>query len=67
MPADAQTAHRVEQQLRDFIRGGVSDAVTRARAKTPNLTPERIQSFVDAVYESAFAILQTLGDAEANQ
>lgn len=67
MPADAQAAHRVEQQLRDFIRGGVSDALTRARAKTPNLTSDRIQGFVDAVYESAFAILQTLGDAEANQ
>ena len=67
MPTDVQAAHRVEQQLRDFIRGGVSDALTRARAKTPNLTPERIQGFVDAVYESAFAILHTLGDAEANQ
>lgn len=67
MPTDAQAAHRVEQQLRDFIRGGVSDALTRARAETPNLAPERIQVFVDAVYESAFAILQTLGDAEANQ
>jgi hypothetical protein len=67
MPVDAQAAHRVEQQLRDFIRGGVSDALTRARAESPNLTPERIQTFVDTVYESAFAILQTLGDAEANQ
>jgi len=67
MPTDAQAAHLVEQQLRDFIRGGVSDALTRARAETPNLTPDRIQGFVDAVYESAFAILQTLGDAEAIQ
>lgn len=67
MPTDAQAAHRVEQQLRDFIRGGVADALTRARTETPNLTPERIQGFVDRVYESAFAILQTLGDAEANQ
>jgi hypothetical protein len=67
MPADTHAAHRVEQQLRDFIRGGVSDALTRARAETSNLMPERIQGFVDAVYESAFAILQTLGDAEANQ
>lgn len=67
MPADAQAAHRVEQQLRDFIRGGVSDALTRARAEPHNLTPERIQGFVDAVYESAFAILQILGDAEANK
>lgn len=67
MPADAQAAHRVEAQLRDFIRGGVSDALSKAREATPNLTPERIQSFVDTVYESAFAILQSLGDAEANQ
>lgn len=67
MPVDAQAAHRVEAQLRDFIRGGVSDALTAARAATPDLTPERIQSFVDTVYESAFAILQSLGEAEANQ
>jgi len=67
MPTSAQAAHRVEAQLRDFIRGGVSDALTRARSDSPHLTPERIQSFVDTVYESAFAILQSLGDAEADQ
>jgi hypothetical protein len=67
MPANAQAAHRVEAQLRDFIRGGVSDALSKAREATPNLTPERIQSVVDTVYESAFAILQSLGEAEANQ
>ncbi len=67
MPMDAQAAHRVEAQLRDFIRGGVSDALTRARDESPNLPPERIHSFVDTVYESAFAILQALGQAEADQ
>lgn len=67
MPTDVQAAHRVEAQLRDFIRGGVSDALTRARADSPSLPPERIQSFVDTVYESAFAILQSLGQAEADQ
>lgn len=67
MPTDVQAAHKVEAQLRDFIRGGVSDALTRARAESPSLTPERIQSFVDTVYESAFSILQTLGQAEADQ
>jgi hypothetical protein len=40
MPADAQTAHRVEQQLRDFIRGGVSDALAREREKSPTLAPK---------------------------
>lgn len=67
MPTDVQAAHRVEAQLRDFIRGGVSDALTRARSESPNLPPERIQSFVDTVYESAFAILQSLGQAEVDQ
>jgi hypothetical protein len=67
MPADAQAALRVQAQLRDFIRGGVSDALTMARAETPTLTPDRIQSFVDKVYESAFGIVNALGQAAADQ
>jgi len=67
IPADAQAALRVQVQLRDFIRGGVSDALNAARTETPTLTPERVQSFVDSVYETAFGILQALGDAEADQ
>lgn len=66
IPANAQAAHLVEKQLRDFIRGGVSDALARARDNSPNLSHDHIQSFVDSVYESAFAILQALGDAEAD-
>ncbi|HHQ4527091.1 Qat anti-phage system associated protein QatB [Aeromonas encheleia] len=67
MPASAQVAHRVEQQLRDFIRGGVSDALVREREKSPTLSSERVHAFVDAVYESAFSILQALGEAEADK
>lgn len=66
-PTDAQAALRVQDQLRDFIRNGVSDALTSARAETPILTQDRVQSFVDTVYERAFGILQALGDAEADQ
>ena len=66
-PTDAQAALRVQEQLRDFIRNGVSDALTAARAETPTLTQNRVQSFVDTVYERAFGILQALGDAEADQ
>ncbi len=67
MPASAQAAHRVEQQLRDFIRGGVSDALVREREKSPNPNSERVHAFVNAVYESAFSILQALGEAEADK
>ena len=67
IPADAQTALRIQKQLRDFIRQGVSDALTQDRRSTPILTQDIIQSFVDRVYESAFNVLRALGDAEANQ
>ncbi|EKB5403257.1 hypothetical protein OOP60_003665 [Salmonella enterica] len=66
MPINAHSAHLVEQQVRDFIRGGVSDALARAQTETHYLTPEQIQGFVDTIYESAFGILQALGEAEAN-
>lgn len=66
-PADPQVALRVQGQLRDFIRNGVSDALTAARAEIPNLTQDRVQAFVETVYERAFGILQALGDAEADQ
>ena len=67
MPDDAQAALRIQEQLRDFIRNGVSDALTAARSETPILTQEHIQSFVDLVYERSFGILKTLGDEEADQ
>lgn len=66
-PVNAQAALRVQEQLRDFIRNAVSDALTTARAETPTLPQERVQSFVDTVYERALGILQALGDAEADQ
>lgn len=64
LPADINAVERVQAQLHDFIRGGVSDALARTLATAGALTGERIQGFVDAVYEAAFEILQTLGEAE---
>jgi hypothetical protein len=65
MPADASAAASVQSQLLDFIRRGVSDALTRARTAMQALTPDRVLSFVTGIYEQAFAILQSMGDAEA--
>ena len=67
MPSNAQVARQVEKQLRDFIRGAVSDALTRTRESKPNITQDQVLAFVDSVYESAFSILKSLGDAEADQ
>lgn len=67
MPSNSQIAHQVEKQLRDFIRGAVSDALTRAHENIPSITNDQVLAFVDSVYESAFSILKSLGDAEADQ
>jgi hypothetical protein len=65
LPADLSAAARVQVQLLDFVRRGVSDALTSARAAMLSLTQDRILDFVTDVYEQAFFVLQTMGDAEA--
>jgi hypothetical protein len=65
LPADPSAVGRVQAQLLDFVRRGVADALTAARAAMQALTPDRVFGFVTGVYEQAFFILQTLGDAEA--
>ena len=65
LPADPRAAERVEAQLRDFIQRGVSDAVNAAGVNIQSLTPEAVMGFVTDVYQGAFEILQTMGDAEA--
>jgi hypothetical protein len=67
LPADAQEALKVQSQLRDFISRGVADALNAARAGMQALTPENVFGFVTQVYERAFDILQSLGEAEADQ
>ena len=66
LPANAASAARVQEQLLDFIRRGVSDALTAARTTMQTLTPDRVLGFVTGIYEQAFFILQTMGDAEAD-
>lgn len=65
LPADAREAARVQAQLNDFIRRGVADALTAARAAVVALTPDRVLGFVDRIYVQAFGILRIMGDTEA--
>lgn len=65
LPTDIRAAERVQAQLRDFVRRGVSDALNAARTALLALTPDRLLQFAGGVYEAAFGILQALGEAEA--
>ncbi len=64
LPSDAREASRVQAQLHDFIRRGVADALTAARATAQALTPDRVLAFVGRIYEQAFGILQIMGDEQ---
>jgi hypothetical protein len=57
-------AEKIQKQLHDFINNGVADALIELRSSLKNLTSNRIQGFVDAVYEKAFTFLITLGSLE---
>ena len=65
LPADVARAATVQRQLFDFVRRSVSDAMTQAREALLALTPEAVSGFVTRTYESAFNILQTMAEAEA--
>ena len=67
MPANVRAAERVQEQLRDFIRRSVSDAVAASPDRIATLTPDRVNDFVGAIYQSSFEFIQVLADAEADQ
>lgn len=64
LPSDPVAAARVQAQLHDFVVRGVSDALDAIGTNFGTLTPDRVNDFVANVYESAFEILQALGEAE---
>jgi hypothetical protein len=64
LPSDLKAIERVQAQLHDLIRRGVSDALGRAIEANRAITANRVLDFVTGVYELAFDVLQTLGEAE---
>ncbi len=65
IPPDIRMALRIQNQIRDFIRRGVADALTRMKDAMRQLTREGVGEFVDRVYEDAFGILLNLSETEA--
>ena len=66
LPSDVRAVAQVQSQLRDFIRRGVSDALTKARDAMIALTPNNVLGFVQRVYESAFEVLRLWGESEGD-
>lgn len=65
LPADTREIERVQAQLRDFIQRGVADSINSADVNIQSLTSDAVMGFVTDVYQSAFEVLQMMGDGEA--
>ncbi|GLR87653.1 hypothetical protein [Bradyrhizobium iriomotense] len=55
IPRDVASVQNVEQQINDYIRGKVNDAMTEAGKDFP---VERIVSTIDDIYERAVVLLE---------
>lgn len=65
LPNDARAAAQVHDQLGEFIRRGVSDALSRSHALDRPVPRDHLTHVVSQVYEEAFEILRALGETEA--
>lgn len=66
LPASAEAAAEIQEQLFDFVLRSVADAFS-ASPLGQGLTPQQTQAEIDHIYEQAFWILQTLAEAEADK
>ena len=51
LPHNEREIERIQAQLNDFIRRGVSDVLTVNQVTATSLTPDRVLQFVDNIYE----------------
>jgi hypothetical protein len=66
LPENHGEAANLQRELQDFVRGAVADAM-QGREVDRQLTLDQAQAIVDGVYTTAFDIMQSLGDEEADQ
>ncbi|MVM32444.1 hypothetical protein GO755_20535 [Spirosoma sp. HMF4905] len=65
-PENLPLVERAQEQLHDFIRRGLSDALNNIKGTFTDLTAIDTTKFVDQIYLEAFTMLQTLGEIESD-
>ena len=66
LPSNVAAVENIQKQLFDFVRRSVSDVFMTGLAGVAAMTPDKVVGFVTGVYEQAFAILQSMGEAEVD-
>jgi hypothetical protein len=62
LPKDIAAIEIIQDQMKDFIKGSVSDAVSQLKVDIKNIDSSQTQSIVDSVYKTAFDIMSVLGE-----
>ena len=64
MPQDRTISDSIIVQMKDFVKGSVSDAVANLDIQTGNIRQEDSLRIVDQVYKEAFDIMVSAGENE---
>lgn len=64
MPSDVNAVESIQNQLFEFIQGGVNDAINQIGVDIGNISQEQIVDLVTTVYETSFEFLEILGKSE---
>lgn len=64
LPQNRTTSDKIIDQIKDFVKGSVSDAVTNLNIWTGNIRQEDSLRIVDQVYKEAFNIMVSAGENE---
>jgi hypothetical protein len=62
LPKDIATIENIQEQMKEFIKGTVSDAVSRLNVDIKNIDASQTQGIVDSVYKTAFDIISSFGE-----
>lgn len=64
LPKDRNMSGSLIGQMKDFVKGSVSDAVSNLKIKAGNIRQEDYLKIVDQVYKTAFDIMVSVGEDE---
>ncbi len=64
LPDDIDVAERLVAQIKEFVTGAISDAVSDLKVDVNNLSQHQSIDIVDEVYRTAFEIMARAGDNE---
>jgi len=62
LPEDPAEVEKVQEQVRDFISNGVSDALSSSKEKLENLSQDKMLQFVDDIYKTSYDLLLAFAD-----